>query len=240
MSPEQREGRPATARSDVFAAGTLLREMLTGERPSPGEPPRARPSEAHRELDARHDALVDRLTATDPAARPVGAYEARAALLGLPWPSAADPVARERRAERMASSRPRAGRLQPEPDGIARDTWTGRRIERLPISERAVARARAFAHADHPALQTVLRVDHEDGAIWLVAPRGHRLDRPLTASERARLADAIEALHAVGAVHGRVDAAHVLVDDSGVVLRFEVEVDATSTIDRDRLALARL
>ena len=37
MSPEQREGRPATARSDVFAAGTMLREMLTGDR-SRGSP----------------------------------------------------------------------------------------------------------------------------------------------------------------------------------------------------------
>lgn len=33
MSPEQREGRPATAESDVFVVGALLFEMLTGEVP---------------------------------------------------------------------------------------------------------------------------------------------------------------------------------------------------------------
>ena len=240
MSPEQREGRPATARSDVFSAGTMLREMLTGERPTPGEAPRVRPSEAHGELDARHDALVARLTANDPAGRPVDAFEARSALLGLPWPANVDSVARRSRSERRPSAAPRAGRLQIGLDGTMLDTWTGRLIVRVPASERALARARAFARADHLAIQTVLRVDPEDGAIWLDAARGHPLDRPLTAAERLRLEGALEALHAAGAVHGQVDAAHVLVDDSGVVLRFEVEHEATATIDRDRLALGRL
>jgi serine/threonine-protein kinase len=240
MSPEQREGRPATARSDVFAAGTMLREMLTGERPIPGEPPRARPSEAHGELDARHDALVAGLTAVDPAERPVDAFEARSALLGLPWPSTVDTVATRRRAERKPSTRPRASRLEPRLDGTVLDTWTGRLIERVPASDAALVRAQAFARADHLALQSVLRVDHEDGTIWLEAARGRPLDRSLTAAERSHLEGAIEALHAAGAVHGHVDVAHVLVDDSGVVLRFEVEQEATATLDRDRLALARL
>ena len=35
MSPEQREGRPATAESDIYAVGAILFEMLTGERPGP-------------------------------------------------------------------------------------------------------------------------------------------------------------------------------------------------------------
>ena len=240
MSPEQREGRPATAQSDVFAAGTILREMLTAERPMPGRLPRARPSDAHGELDARHDAIVARLAAVDPAERPVDAFEARSALLALPWPAALDTVARRPGAERQPSTRPLAGRLQLGLDGTVLDTWTGRRIERVPSSPQALARARAFARADNPALQTVLRVDHEEGVIWLEAARGRPLDRALADSERSHLESALEALHVAGTAHGHVDAAHVLVDDSGVVLRFEVEQEPTATIDRDRLALARL
>jgi eukaryotic-like serine/threonine-protein kinase len=240
MSPEQRQGRPATARSDVFAVGTILREMLTGERPLPGEPARLRPSDVHGELDARHDAAVSRLAAADPEERPADAFEARAVLLALPWPVTSGPQVPPARMEGEPGSQPRPGRVQPAVDGTWLDTWTGRSIERLPLSDRTLSRARAFVRADHPALQSILRVDPDDGALWLEAPRGLPLDRSLTRAERAQLEGALEALHGVGGVHGRVDADHLVVDESGVVLRFEAEQDSTATVDRDRLALSRL
>jgi serine/threonine-protein kinase len=239
MSPEQREGRPATARSDVFAVGVLLREMLTGERPSPAEAPRVLPSQAHRELDERHDAAVARLTAARGAERPADAFEARAALLALPWPATADALG-ARAVERRSSAWPSAGRLEVRLDGVVVDGWMDRPVERVPLSERALARARCFARADHPALQTVLRVDRDEGAIWLGVPPGRPLDRALLPAERAWLEAALEALHGTGGVHGSVDEAHVVLGEDGPLLRFAPEQEATATVDRDRLALSRL
>jgi serine/threonine-protein kinase len=240
MSPEQREGRPATAKSDVFSVGVMLREALTGEKPAVGTAPRTMPSEAHRELDARHDTLVARLTSADPSERP-GALEARSMLAALPWPADVDAGGARVRTERKSSAWPAAGRLEMNAtDGSVRDSWLGRAIERVPLDERPLANARAFAAAGHPALQTVLRVDREDGTIWLAALPAAPRQFPLSASERSVLARALDALHAAGGVHGAVDLAHVVVVDDGVVLRFASSHDPTATVDRDRLALARL
>ena len=106
---------------------------------------------------------------------------------------------------------------------------------------RTVARAGAFARAAHPALQTVLRADKNDGALWLDVPPGRTLDRPLTADEAEQLAQALEALHAQGIAHGRVDREHVLVaDHGGAFLLFDAEGDRFATADTDRAELRRL
>ena len=84
MSPEQAEGFPADTRSDVFAFGGVLYEMLTGKRPFDGStklsllssilrdtPPRVR--RLRPDVDPRIESLVERCLAKDPAARPTSA-----------------------------------------------------------------------------------------------------------------------------------------------------------------------
>ena len=74
LAPEQLAGEPATTRSDIYALGVLLHEMLTGRRPAPGTPTSVSTagaaSRTSREALAAVDALVARLLEPDPARRP--------------------------------------------------------------------------------------------------------------------------------------------------------------------------
>ena len=86
-----------------------------------------------------------------------------------------------------------------------------------------LARARAFARAGHPALPTVLRVDRETGAIWVGIPLGRALaddPRGLSPGQVARLRAAVEALHAAGGAHGRIDPDHLYWLDGEVTVAF--------------------
>ncbi len=244
MSPEQREGRPASVKSDLYGVGALLWEMLTGERPEAGigggATLRVRPSAVHRDLDMRHDTLVLSFLASDPDARPEDAFAARRALGALKWPSTIERAAAPP-TQRKPSERPTSLRLVPEPSGGSVDTWLDRKVETLPLDAATLARASVFARADHPVLQPVLRVDRAGGEIWLGVLRGAPLATKLNAVQAAALRDALARLHDLGETHGAVDPAHVIVDETGAVtLAYAPAPDVSVTADIDRLALASL
>jgi serine/threonine-protein kinase len=80
MSPEQIAGKPVDGRSDLFSLGVVIYQMLTGERPFPGESvstiiyrilyekPRA-PKIVNEKLPIHFNTVLDRALAKDPAER---------------------------------------------------------------------------------------------------------------------------------------------------------------------------
>ena len=104
MSPEQGRGEPLDARSDVYACGVTLFQILTGRLPFEAdelrellaahatETPR-RPSELRSEIGLRVDRIVLKCLAKEREDRYQSALELRAALLGLGESDLSQPAA---------------------------------------------------------------------------------------------------------------------------------------------------
>jgi hypothetical protein len=205
MSPEQRRGEPATARSDLYAVGVLLADLLG----VPLEP------ERRRGLPTDVAALLSDLLAEDERARPADADAVRARVRAISWPERA---LGEARCPSLPSPNDVAdARFESTPWGV-RDRLLERDELRIAPSDPRYGVARALAVSAHPALPAVLGAEGDVLRVEAIAGPGAGR---LTDEERAHLAEARELLRQAGLARDAF-AARLVRTPRGVVMGIEL------------------
>lgn len=240
MSPEQREGRPATPASDVFSVGVVLWDMLTGTMP----PAPIALGSFHPELGTAHDHALQSLLAQEPSSRPPSALSARDRLLELSWPNRLAPKSELPQQPSAAPQARVAQRKRMLAHGGCEDTWLNRPLLITELTDQMRTIARAYAKANSPYLSTVLRLDEQAGEIWFEHAESPCLDDLPQARLSPRQADcireALQALHAEGVTHGCVDARHVYLKAGEPLLAFEPATASFGIAEQDLAALDAL
>jgi serine/threonine-protein kinase len=145
LSPEQARGEAVDARSDVYAAGCVLFELLTGEPPFQGDSPVAvayqhvredprRPSEVNAEVGDELDSIVLKAMSKNPANRYQSAAEMRADLVRV-----------------LRGQRPLAPQVMSEDERTAMLTGTGTMPGVAGATTRRLTGGTANRHAAPPA-----------------------------------------------------------------------------------------
>lgn len=154
LSPEQARGQQVDARSDVYSAGCVLFELLTGEPPFTGDSPVAvayqhvredppAPSQVHADVPAALDSIVLKAMSKNPANRYQTAGEMRADLVRViagQRPSAPVIMSDEERTTILGATTVGAGRHRTEDDDDpVEDERRRRRNRRVLVTLAAVA-----------------------------------------------------------------------------------------------------
>jgi len=203
MAPEQRRGEPATTRSDLFAVGVLLAELLglSSDRARWNAPEEV-------------TALLDTLLAEDPNERPGDAATVRARVAAIAWSD--DTLAKAPSGPpSLRSSLPPSARFEPRGE-VLHDLLLDRDEILIAVDDPRRALCEGLAAIDYPALPLVIGVDRESGAFRVEVLRGERVTS-LTDDERTTIALALTALHRRGVAHGDVRGS-LLRTKRGVVL----------------------
>jgi serine/threonine-protein kinase len=157
LSPEQVSRGVSDLRSDVYSAGIVLYEMLTGQKPFTGESSMEiayqhvhqdvpAPSEKVPSLSPMVDAIVARATRRDPAQRPADAAAMLAELTGVAQRmSDAELDAGGAKADRHASNEPVTRQMAPVDGQPAADEDGAEQTAVVPARQRASARGSSRA-----------------------------------------------------------------------------------------------
>jgi eukaryotic-like serine/threonine-protein kinase len=219
MSPEQKRGEPATVLSDIYGAGTVLLELLTGDVAVPSL------HDANAlDLDAKHWDVLQRMISKVPGERFATALEARKHLEQLVWPDQENCASSERasKVDTMALSKVSEAALG--------TSFAARPLMELPLAPRELEHARTFARATHPALQTIVSLDPKLGTLKLAPLLGAPPAFPLGERDRSAVEEAMQELRDLGYDYGSLSQTDLAFDAvRGLQIRFRIRQASTAT-----------